>query len=198
VSGASSGQQRTSTTSAVAGAALGSAGYRPSQSPSLFSLPSSRSVALDYGALIVPVDGAARGLGGFGRLGTFGLSGLPEGKADLLSLLGFPDFLREGRARASRRADGGLSGVQRVLGEEATIGEVGNGGALTFGQLPLLALTLVLFSSLLVVGAVLPPGVLARTPVSAARFARFRQPLALAAIAILLPVAFVALAAALS
>jgi hypothetical protein len=63
---------------------------------------------------------------------------------------------------------------------------------------PLIALALVFLSSLLLVGAVMPPGVVARTPVSPTQYARLRQPLALASIAILLPVALVALAAALS
>jgi hypothetical protein len=83
-----------------------------------------------------------------------------------------------------------------VLGDQATI-DLGDGGGLTFGQLPLLGLLLVLLSSLLLVGALLPPGVIARTPLSPVRFARMRQPLALAAIAILLSAGVVSLAAAL-
>jgi hypothetical protein len=122
---------------------------------------------------------------------------LEPGEADIFSLLGLPDVLGQGRAATERRADSGLPDLG-ALGQQATIGDPGSGGELTFGQLPLLALALVLLSSLLLVGAVLPPGVVARTPVSPASFARVRQPLALAAIAILLPVAFVALAAALS
>lgn len=115
-----------------------------------------------------------------------------------MSLLGFPDLLRQGRADdADRRPDNGLVPLD-ILGQQTVIGDVGSGGELTFGQLPLLALALVFFSSLLLVGAVLPPGVVARTPVSPASFARARQPLALAAMAILLPVAVVTLAAALS
>jgi hypothetical protein len=169
--------------------------YRPSQEPPyLVGLPSSSSVALDYGAFIVPVGGAAGVRRG---LGSLGLSDLGAGKADILALLGLPDFLREGRARATRRSGSEVQEVQRVLGNQATI-DLGDGGGLTFGQLPLLALSLVLLSSLLLVGALLPPGVIAHTPVSPAGFARIRQPLALAAIAILLPVAFVSLAAALS
>lgn len=124
---------------------------------------------------------------------------LGAGEVDILSLLGFPDFLRAGRARAARRAgeglDSGLPGVQRVLGQEATLTD---GGALTFGQLPLVALALVLLSSLLLVGAVAPPGVIARSRLSPTSYARVRQPLALAAIGILVPVALVALAVALS
>lgn len=166
--------------------------YRPSQEPPyLVGLPSSGSVALDYGAFIVPVGGAAGVRRG---LGSLGLSDLGARKADILALLGLPDFLREARARATRRS---ASEVQRVLGNQATI-DLGDGGGLTFGRLPLVALALVLLSSLLLVGALLPPGVIAHTPVSPAGFARIRQPLALAAIAILLPVAFVSLAAALS
>jgi hypothetical protein len=145
--------------------------------------------------LIAPVDYAGRGA----RLvGSLRLSDLRSGEADIFSLLGLPDFVRNARARVARRPADGLSDVQRVLGQQATSGHLGNGGELTFGQLPLVALAFVLFSSLLLVGAVLPPGVIAQTPLSAARFARFRQPLALGAIAILLPVAFVALSAALS
>jgi hypothetical protein len=52
-----------------------------------------------------------------------------------------------------------------------------------------LPLGLVLLSSLLLAVAVLPPSVLARTPLSPASFASYRQPLALAAIGILVPVA---------
>lgn len=97
-----------------------------------------------------------------------------------------------------RRPDSGLGDVQGVLGQQATAGSLGNDGDLIFERLPLLALALVLLSSLLLVGAVLPAGVVARSPVSPERFAQFRQPLAHSAMAILLPVAFVALAAALS
>jgi hypothetical protein len=85
-----------------------------------------------------------------------------------------------------------------VLGQQLAIPDLGDGGALSFGQLPLVALALVLLSSLLLVGAVMPPGVVARTPISLNTFARLRQPLALTAIVILLPVAFVTLLAALS
>jgi hypothetical protein len=195
-SGGAAGRQTwTSRTAQSAfGSAIGSsAAYRASQqSPSLVGLPSPNSLALPYGAFIVPVDGRAN------RFGLLGLSELGLSGADIFSLLGFPDFLRQGRAAAQRRAGSGLPDLQSVLGQQATIGGVGDGGDLTFGPLPLLALAFVLFSSLLLVGAVLPPGVIAHTPLSAARFARFRQPLALAAIAILLPVALVALAAALS
>jgi hypothetical protein len=125
---------------------------------------------------------------------------LRAGDIDILSLLGFPDFLREGRARAARRGAGGLNGalpdVQQVLGQQATLTD--DGGGLTFGQLPLIALALVLLSSLLLVGAVVPPGVIARARLSAISYARVRQPLALAAIGILVPVAVVALVVALS
>jgi hypothetical protein len=65
------------------------------------------------------------------------------------------------------------------------------------GNLRLLALALVIVSSLLLVGAVLPPGVVARGRISPGSFARYRQPLALAAIGILAPVTLFALLAAL-
>jgi hypothetical protein len=193
-SGAARGQGPSRATSASPfGTAIESrARYRPSQqSPSLVSLPSPSSIAQRYGAFIVPVDGLA------GLLGPLGLSELGISGADILSLLGFPDFLRQARASAPRRPDGGPPDVD-VLGQQVTIGEVGNGGALTFGQLPLIALALVLLSSLLLVGAVLPPGVVARTSVSRARYDSLRQAFALAAIGILLPVAVIALATALS
>ena len=152
-------------------------------------------MARNFGAFIVPVDSLARGLRGLGLLGPI----VPgETGADVLSLLGFPDFLRDGRARAARRSGVGLPDVQEVLGEQATITNLDSGGGLTFGQLPLLALALVLFSTFLLVGAVMPPAALARTRMSAARYAQFRQPFALAAIGILVPVAVVALLIAIS
>jgi hypothetical protein len=113
-------------------------------------------------------------------------------------MLGFPEFLRQGRANAQRRPATGLPDLQNVLGQQKTIGPFDEGGALTFGQLPLIALALVLLSSLLVVGAVLPPGVIARTPVAPDRYEALREPLALAAIGILIPVVVVALAVALA
>jgi hypothetical protein len=188
---------RTSTTAAAAGAALGtSAGFRPRQEPPyLVGLPSSGSAALGYGALIVPT-GTAKGLG-LPRLGP-GAAVRGAAEPDLFALLGLPDFLREGRAAATRRAGNPLADVDGVLGQQATLTDVGDGGGLRFGHLPLLALTLVLFSSLLVVGAVVPPGLIARTPLAPAEYARFREPMALAAIGILVPVAVVALVVALS
>jgi helix-turn-helix protein len=57
------------------------------------------------------------------------------------------------------------------------------------GDMRLVPYGLVFVSSLLLAGAVLPAGVVARTPVSPASFARYRQRLALAAIGILAPVA---------
>jgi hypothetical protein len=48
-------------------------------------------------------------------------------------------------------------------------------------------LGLLLFSSLLFAASVLPASVVERTPVSPARYGRYRQPLALAAIGILVP-----------
>jgi hypothetical protein len=153
----------------------------------------------------VPVGAAAGGVGGLGLSdagGYVSADGLVAadglvGEADILSLLGLPNFQREERARATRRPGGG-DGKVEVLGQQLAIPDLGDGGALTFGQLPLVALALVLLSSLLLVGAVLPPAVVARTPISVNTFARLRQPLALAAIVILLPVAFVTLLAALS
>lgn len=156
-------------------------------------LPSSRSAALDYGAIIAPVDDAPRTAL---FIGSFGLRNPRTGGADVLSILGLPDFLGDTGARVQRRSDSGVSDAKRVLGQQATSGGLGN-GELTSGELPLLALGLVLLSSLLLVGALVPPGVVALTPVSPASFARARQPLALTAIAIFLPVAFVALGAAL-
>jgi hypothetical protein len=190
-------QGRTNTTAAAAGAAFGSSrSYRPSQEPYLLGLPSSNAAALDYGAFILPTDRAAarRGLFGLGPLA------LRAGEPNLLALLGFPDFLRAARAQAARRSLGdgdAFPEVKQVLGQQA-VSDLGEGGGLTFGQLPLLALALVLFSSTLLVGAVLPPGVVARTPVSPATYARAREPLALAALGILVPVAVVALVVALS
>jgi hypothetical protein len=164
-------------------------GYRRAQEPPpLRRLPSPRSLALPYGAFIVPVDGASL----FRPFGS--LLGAPQ--ADVLSLLGFPELLRRERATPPRRPDAGLPGLQTVLGQQKTI--VGDGGELTFGQLPLLALALVLLSSLLMVGAVMPPGVVARTPLPPERYEALREPLALAAIGILLPVVVVALAVALA
>jgi Helix-turn-helix domain len=65
-------------------------------------------------------------------------------------------------------------------------------------EVPILTLTLVFLSSLLLVGAALPPGIVARTPVSQATFARYREPLGLAAIGILIPVALFSVLAALT
>jgi hypothetical protein len=151
----------------------------------------------------MPVDDAARGPGELGLSDAGGLvsagslvgaDGLVA-EADILSLLGLPTLQREDRAHATRRSGGGKV---EVLGQQLAIPDFGAGAALSFGQLPLVALALVLLSSLLLVGAVLPPGLVARTPISLQTFARVRQPLAVAAIAILLPVAFVTLLAALS
>jgi hypothetical protein len=187
---------RTSTTAAVAGAAFGSSGsYRPSQEPYLLGLPSSNAAALDFGAFIVPTDGSPRGPFGLGR------GALRAGGPSLLSLLGLPDFLRLARAQAARRPEGevaSLGDVNKVLGQQQALSDLRDGGGLTLGQLPLVALALVLVSSALLVGAVLPPGVVARTPVSPAIYARAREPLALAALGILVPVAVVALVVALS
>jgi hypothetical protein len=124
---------------------------------------------------------------------------LRVGKGDVFSLLRFPRLLRGGRARAPERLVAAFPDVQRVLGKQATVTtDGGGGGALSFGQLPFVALSLVLLSSLLLVGALLPPAVIAQTPVSPAVFGRIRQPLALAAVAILIPVAVGSLAALLS
>lgn len=176
--------------------------FHPSQRLPLAALPNASAVALDVGALIVPIDAAARGLERLGLLLT-DADGRPVagpglvGEADIRSLLGLPDLPREDRARATRRESGGEADVE-VLGQQLSIPDLVDGGALSFGQLPLVALALVLLSSLLLVGAVLPPGVVARTPMRVSTFARLRQPLALAAIVVLLPVAFVTLLAALS
>jgi hypothetical protein len=117
---------------------------------------------------------------------------------DLLALLGLPDFLRVGRAQATRRAGHPLPDVERVLGRQATLTDAADGGALRFDHLPLLALGLVLLSTFLLVGAVVPASVVARTPLSPTSYARFREPLAIAAIGVLAPVAAVALVVALS
>lgn len=155
----------------------------------------------------MPVGPAARGAEGLGLSDASGFVGAESlagvdglaGEADILSLLGLPKVQREDRAGATRRSgDGDGDGEVKVLGQQLAIPDLGENGALSFGQLPLVALALVLLSSLLLVGAVLPPAVVARTPMSLNTFARLRQPLALAAIVILLPVAFVTLLAALS
>jgi hypothetical protein len=118
---------------------------------------------------------------------------------DVLSLVHFPEFLQGGRARAVKRSFPRFPDVQRVLGDRATVTAGGEaGGTLTFGQFPFLALSLLLLSSLLLVGALLPTGVIARTPVSAASFGRLRQPLAMAAVGILIPLAVGSVVAALS
>jgi cytoskeletal protein RodZ len=67
---------------------------------------------------------------------------------------------------------------------------------LALQEVPLLTLSLVLLSSLLLVGAALPPGIVARTAVSPATFARYREPLGMAAIGILIPVALFSVLAA--
>jgi hypothetical protein len=118
------------------------------------------------------------------------------GENERPSLL-IPDFPSDGRAQAASQSGSQFPNVDQVLGEQAAIEPGDGGGGLTFGQLPLLALVLLLVSTLLLTGALLPPGVIARTPLSPVRFARLRQPLALAAIVILIPVAFASLAAAL-
>jgi hypothetical protein len=151
---------------------------------------------LDREAFIAPLNAAREGR----PLRPAALSAVRAAQANALSLAGFPDFLRKearAQAQAPRRSSSGLPNVRRVLADQGTVG-LSEGGGLTFGPLPLLALSLAGLSSLLLVGALLPPGLIAHTPVSPARFARIRQPLALAAIAILLPVAVVSLAAALS
>jgi hypothetical protein len=176
--------------------------FQPSQRLPFAALPNASAVALDVGALIVPIDAAARGLE---RLGLFlsDADGRPAagpglvGEADIRLLLGLPDLQREDRARATRRESGGDADVE-VLGQQLSIPDLVGGDPLSFGQLPLVALGLVLLSSLLLVGAVLPPEAVARTPMQVSTFARLRQPLALAAIVILLPVAFLTLLSALS
>jgi hypothetical protein len=162
-------------------------------------LPTSSAVARDFGAFIVPVGGGASRVEDAKSLPLLAGNGLPVGARNVLSVLGLPDFLRGERPGASRRSrSGGPQADLGVLGEQVTIPKVGDGDALSFGRLPLVALALVLLSSLLLVAAVLPPAAVGRTPVSEATFERLRQPLALAAIGILLPVAFVTLLSALS
>jgi hypothetical protein len=112
--------------------------------------------------------------------------------------LDFPDFLQGGPARATKHSGTGLPDVKRVLGVQAGVDGDGSAGALGIARLQFMALSLVLLSSLLLVGALLPPAVIAHSPLSPARFARIRQPLALVAVAILLPVAVGSLVAALS
>jgi Helix-turn-helix domain len=58
-----------------------------------------------------------------------------------------------------------------------------------FDDVPLVTLGLVFLSSLLLVGAALPEGVVARARLSSAGFGRYREPLGLAALGILIPVA---------
>jgi hypothetical protein len=123
---------------------------------------------------------------------------LRAAKRDVLSLTRFPDFLQRGRARVVKRSVTRFPDVQRVLGAQATVATGGGeGGALSFGRLPVVALSLVLLSSLLLVGALLPAPVIARMPVSPAFFVRIREPLALAAVGILSALAVVSLVAAL-
>lgn len=89
--------------------------------------------------------------------------------------------------RRARRADwipllAGLAPLL-VIGLVYVLGElVGEGSSSGEGQL--LALALVFLSSLLLAGATMPPGLIARASVSPASFARYRQPLALAGIGI--------------
>jgi transcriptional regulator with XRE-family HTH domain len=80
-----------------------------------------------------------------------------------------------------------LLGLVYVLGE--VLSERGDGDGVSFGESQLIPLGLALLSSLLLIGAVLPPGVIARAGVSPMSFARYRQPLALAAIGLLVAVA---------
>jgi hypothetical protein len=74
--------------------------------------------------------------------------------------------------------------VVLVLDEVMAGGGDIEGGGLTFG----VTLALLLLSALLFAASALPLSFVERTPVSSARFARYRQPLALAAIGILVPV----------
>jgi hypothetical protein len=80
-----------------------------------------------------------------------------------------------------------------VAGEVTETAAGSNGRDFANGSLGILALGLVVLSSLLVVLAVLPPRLVARTPVARARYARYREPLALAAIGIFASVTVVAL-----
>jgi hypothetical protein len=84
-----------------------------------------------------------------------------------------------------------------VLRNQAPV-EPGSGVRLSFGQLPLLALSLVLVSAFLLIGALLPPRMLEHARVPQARCARVRESLAVAALGILLSVAVGSLAVGLS
>jgi hypothetical protein len=123
-------------------------------------------------------------------------------KRDVLSLMGFPRFLTGGShvRTAGPRATISLPEVRRVLGAQRTTVDRGPSGIsnLGLGLLPAVALSLVFLATLLLVGSLLPPSLVARTPISTAGFARLRQPLALAATGILAPLALVSLAAALA
>jgi hypothetical protein len=121
-------------------------------------------------------------------------------RGDVLSLLSdYPGFLKGGPTRAaSPRTEIVFPEVPRVLGARAELDTGSGAGSLGLGQLPAVALTLVFLASLLIVGSLLPPSVVARTPVPVARFARLRQPLALAAVGILIPLAVLSTAAALA
>jgi hypothetical protein len=79
------------------------------------------------------------------------------------------------------------------LGEVFGSGGTNGDGALTSRNLRLLAVGLVSVSSLLLLAAVLPASVVARSRMPPASYARYRQPLALAAIGILAPVTLFAL-----
>jgi hypothetical protein len=153
----------------------------------------SRTSVVRDGGVIVPVD---FGSGRLHRPRALSRSERRAAVGDIVSLF-FPDVLSGGPEGATKHSGSAFPDVQRVLGDQATV-DLRDDGGLTFGQLPLLALSLVLLSSLLLLGALLPPGVIAHTPLSVAYFARIRQPLAVAAIAILLPVAVGSLAAALT
>jgi hypothetical protein len=152
----------------------------------------SRTSVVRDGGVILHVDAA----GALRRLGPLRRSKRRAALGDIVSLF-FPDSLAERHAPATSRSGNRFPDLQRVLGDQART-DLRDPGGLSFGQLPLLALSLVLLSSLLLLGALLPPAAIAHTPMSYAQFARIRQPLAVAAIAILLPVAVGSLAAALT
>jgi hypothetical protein len=154
---------------------------------------SSPAATLEY-QFLVPFEAAVRRLR---NVDTFSLN-LRRARGDVLSLLPFPQLLGQASARPTRSRDFQAPDVQQVLGEQAAIQvEGGGGGGLTFGRLPLWGLALALVSSLLLVAALVPPAVIAHTPLSPTRFARIRQPLALTATAILI-LALAGLVAALS
>jgi hypothetical protein len=135
----------------------------------------------------------------YGVLREFPLRSTDRGvrNSQRFSFLTFPGPQGEHGVQTRSRASTGLPDLERVLGNQAPV-EPGSGVRLSFGQLPLLALSLVLVSAFLLIGALLPPRMLEHARVPPARCARVRESLALAALGILLPVAVGSLAVGLS